>query len=135
MMQDLVSWTLLYVKNKDILQKKLLDYSVQDNALICNYTYGKHTYYIHKTLNESLINNLNNEYITLVCLNTKKNLLFVVKHWSKLIKYCKLSIVYANPEMNEKWVLHPYTHNRIADANSLKIGLQTMFESVQEVNE
>lgn len=132
---SLIEWTELFIKNKNLLHKTLSSLSVVKNALVCEYNYGKHTYYIFPELKQEILSSLNTKYTTIVCLNKKSNLSFITKNWNSFVKYPHLSIIFTNPSANEKWIICPHTHARIADHGSLALGLKTMFESIEEVNE
>jgi len=71
--------------------------------------------------------------LTLVLYNKAENVDIVVKHWAELVKRPSLSVLFANPHTNNKWVLTPYIHNKIADVKNLKRGLQSMYSSVEPV--
>ena len=70
-------------------------------------------------------------------LNSKENLDFLMNKWNKLIKFDKLTIFFVNPfsELEKKWFISPYVHNKICDKDSLKLGLKTMFETVESITE
>jgi hypothetical protein len=42
---------------------------------------------------------------------------------------------FVNPESatDKKWMIYPHTHHKISDPSSLKLGLESLFSTVQEV--
>ena len=75
--------------------------------------------------------------IFIVTLNTKQNLDFLIKSWKSFSSNEKLTLIFANPssELETKWIVKPYIHNRICDEGSLASGLKSMFDNVGPVNE
>ena len=71
--------------------------------------------------------------LTLVLLNKKENVDLIVSGWPHLIKKSNLSVLFVNPETNNKWSINPHIHDKIADKKSLKKGLLSIFESVEPV--
>ena len=61
----------------------------------------------------------------------------VFDNWDKLIDFKFLSVYFVNPwsSLDKKWVIYPYTHNRIADEDSLETGLKSMFEMIEPLTE
>jgi len=73
----------------------------------------------------------------MVTFNTKENFNVVIDNWKKLINFKHLSIYFVNPfsQLDKKWIIYPYTHSKICDEGSLKLGLKTMFEMVEPIDE
>lgn len=69
----------------------------------------------------------------LVVLNTRKNLDIVIQAWNELIKYPKLSIIFANPDSttDKRWIIFPHTHEKITERKALKVGLESLFLTVE----
>ena len=76
-----------------------------------------------------------NKSFTLVVLNTKDNFELVVEKWNNLVTLKELIIIFVNPfsQLETKWVISPYTHHKICDNHSLKLGLKAMFETVDPI--
>ncbi len=66
----------------------------------------------------------------IVCLNTKANVDTLIRSWEEFSKPDNLTMVFANPETNEKWLLKPHHHDKVADKKSLKQGLLSMSEAI-----
>ena len=52
----------------------------------------------------------------------------------KLSSLPMLSIYFVNPNSSteKKWIIYPFTHSKITEHSALKLGLMTLFESVEE---
>ena len=127
---SLLEWTIFYVKNKDIIRKEIKDYKILKNYIDFDYGNRKHTYYMQPTLDEETIKLSENGITTIVCLNKKENLNFIVSNWDKLTKNKTFSIIFTHPKLNQRWIIYPYTHNSVTEKASLKLGLQTLFEQI-----
>ena len=126
----LKEWAINYIKNKDIIDKNIKNIKENNRGFLVEYKHKKHYFIIKPDIHE--INNIKDDFISLVLFNTKKNLEFILNKWKKLIKYKKLSIYLINLNNNEKWALHPFTHNKVCINKKLKNGLITLFDSVGE---
>ena len=81
--------------------------------------------------NELLLPELNNLFI--FTYNTKNNLESLISMWDSIIKYKSLSICFVNQEskLEKRWIIHPYTHNKISERSALKQGLMSLFQTVE----
>lgn len=70
-----------------------------------------------------------------VTLNRKENLKFLLDSWKQIAAVKEISIIFINPnsQLETKWIIRPYVHNRICDDSSLKTGLKSMFDTVEEI--
>ena len=131
----LVDWTSNYIKNKDIMQKTLVDLEIKENHILCKHKNGQVTKYIvNPRLTQDAFSEIKDGQNVIVCLNTRQNIDFVINNWQKLISYKRLSIIFANPSINERWIIFPHTHNLISEKGAIKKGLLALFSSVEEVN-
>lgn len=73
----------------------------------------------------------------LVILNTTRNFKKIFESWDKLVKLEYLTLYFINPfsDLEKKWIIKPYIHDKICDKASLKTGLKSMFETVEVLNE
>ncbi len=132
-MLDLKEWTINLVKHRDIFSRRLIDFKVEKNTIEFNFKDKKHLYVIMPLLDDSINKYLKEEYITVVCLNKKENVNFLIANWNVFIKYSNLNFIFVNPNMNDKWSINPNIHERVSERETLALGLKSMFESVQEV--
>jgi hypothetical protein len=131
---DLVEWASAFIDNLDMFRRDLEKKVITGNEILCIYkAKGEHKYIIEPELKKEILEKIKKGSITLVCLNKKENLVFIINNWHDLIKNQKLKVIFVNPKLNLQWSLIPYTHNIISDPSSLKLGLKSIFESVPEV--
>lgn len=131
-------WTVSYVKHRDIIAKNITNIKEEQDRVVVKLKDKEQVFLIKPTVDDSFIQEINKDKnIGIVMLNSKENLDFLIKNWSKLIKFEKLAIFFINPfsEPDKKWFISPYVHNKICDKDSLKLGLKTMFETVEAITE
>ena len=131
-------WTVSYVKHRDILAKNIINIKEEQDKVIVKFKDKEQIFLIRPIVNDSVIEKIDKDKnISIVMLNSKENLDFLIKNWNKLIKFEKLTLFFVNPlsEFEKKWFISPYMHNKICDDDSLKIGLKTMFETVESITE
>ena len=131
-------WTVGYVKHKDMLAKNIVDIKEEQDKVIVKFKDKGQVFLIRPTADDSVIEKIDKDKnIGIVMLNSKENLDFLINKWNKLIKFDKLTILFVNPlsEPDKKWFISPYVHNKICDNDSLKLGLKTMFNTVESITE
>ena len=131
-------WAVGYVKHRDILTKNIINIKEEQDKVIVEFKDKEQVFLIRPIINDSVIQEINkDENIGIVTLNSKENLDFLTKNWNKLIKFERLALFFINPfsEPDNKWFISPYVHDRICDNDSLKLGLKTMFETVETITE
>ncbi len=134
----LEEWTINYIKNRDILLKSIKSIEESKNGwdIIVRKKEGKKYYLIRPKIKDlcEILEKLNDGDITVVVLNTKDNLDIIIGDWDKLKDCRKLCIIFANPdsELEKKWVLFPFTHDRVTEKASLKRGLKSLFQTVEQ---
>ena len=142
----LVEWTINFVKNKDIISKKIEQIENGKDGFDLYIKYKDREQYfiiITKIADiDSIIRKISgfvNEttYFSIATLNSKENFNIIVKNWNKLINFKFLNIIFVNPfsELDKKWIIFPYTHHKICDESSLENGLKAMFELVGLIEE
>ena len=123
---QLREWTVLYVKHKDLLARKLQGYEEKQDKLVFQFKdHEMHAYAMEKL--EAPPELTGKTLIT--TLNTDANIDFLLKHWSDFCKHAHLTVVFVNPEKNEKWFIIPHTHSQIADPN-VELGIRSLAENV-----
>ena len=138
----LLEWTISFIKNKDIVAKKIEKIENGKDGFDLYVKYKDREQYFIIVPNIADINSIvqrinNNSHFSIVTLNSKENFAIILKNWSKLIHFKFLNIIFINPfsELDKKWIIFPYTHHRISDESSLKNGLKAMFDMVEPIEE
>lgn len=126
MAQTLNEWTVIYIKNKDLLQRKLKGIEEKGSVLTCTYT-DKVQEYI---LQEQLDCRYEGKSVTFVCPAARNNLDYLLKEWKNLTQKKNTTIIFVNLENSEKCIINPSTHQFVADEESLELGLRSMFAQV-----
>ena len=143
-MFKLTEWTLHYIKNKDILLKNIEKIEEKKDRIYVTYRNKKSFFYICPQLNnlkevlDELTKEIKEYQPVLVMLNSKNNFDVLIKNWNIFVDFHPMFLViFSNPDskLDTKWIIFPGTHNMIADSKSLKNGLKSMFETVEEVPE
>ena len=125
---DLREWTILYVKHKDLLTRKLLGYKEVEGKVVFNFKdHAMHAYAMEK-LEVPLVEGKT----LLATLQTPENIKFLLKNWGKFAEHAGLTVVFVNPAKNEKWFIVPYTHAQIADPD-IELGIKSLAENVSYV--
>ena len=143
----LAEWTINFVKNKDIISKKIEHIENGKGGFDLYVKYRDREQYFIITPKiidaDGIIRKINNfaqskiVYFSIVTLNSKENFDVIVKNWNKLIDFKFLSIIFVNPfsELDKKWIVFPHTHHKICDEASLENGLKSMFGAVEPIEE
>lgn len=138
----LVEWTISFVKNKDIMSKKIehIENGKDGFDLHVKYRDREHYFMIAPIIDDidfMLRKVSGNAHFSIVTLNSKENFETILKNWGKLTGFKFLSIILVNPfsGLDKKWTVFPYTHQRICDESSLETGLRSMFEMVEPIEE
>ena len=138
----LVEWTINFVKNKDIVSKKIerIESGKEGFDLHIKYKDREQYFIIAPNISgiDSIIQRLNNNsYFSIVKLNSRENFNVILKNWNKMVNFKFLNIIFVNPfsGLDKKWIVFPYTHQKICDEASLETGLMSMFEMVEPIEE
>ncbi len=130
--EELKKWLKAYLKSR--LATSLVHIEESENTLFVEYTEKKHLYVIYPIFNEiaPLLDKVKSKEhsITIVALNTDKNVIQLVEWWDELAQYPQLSLFFVVPEMSEKWAIFPFTHNKITERKYLEKGLRAMAEGI-----
>ncbi len=129
---DLEEWTIQYVKHKDLLDNMLENYEKQEDKIRFNFEHMDHDYYIQPKLSKKVFDiEEDTERTTIVCRNEEENVDFMMQNWKEFTRH-EYTVIFVNPESNNKWIIQPHVHDRVADNEHLEEGLQTMFEQSKE---
>lgn len=133
---NLSEWVKNYLKNRDVFKNEILGFEKGEWSDIVVKKISEDLFVlVSEDLNEALKNKIKDENLIVACLNTKKNVDFLINNWNFFAKFKKLAMFFINPnsKTETKWILYPYTHNFIADEKTLSTGLKSMSEGVEEV--
>jgi hypothetical protein len=131
---NLAEWTSAYIDYLNCFKRDLISKKAEGNAIVCEYkAKGIVTYLIMEFMDAELLNAIGDGQYVIVCSNSKKNLDLLISKWQEYAKNRSLKVIFANPSANQQWTIVPYTHNMYSDPASLKLGLKSMFESIQAV--
>lgn len=138
LVDELTNWTESYLKNKDLLAKSIssIQHDKDGWTLEVIKKEGVQLFLIipHLESAEQITEHMREDTnACLVVLNTQANLDIVVKQWSKFVKFPKLCIIFANPKSSteKRWVVSPYTHDKITERKHVKKGLEALFWTVE----
>ena len=151
----LLDWTINFIKNKDIISKKIEKIENGKDGFDLHVKYKDREQYfiiaaniadidpiIKKIVSCERVRNeahshSTNSYFSIVTINSKENFDIVIKSWDRLIGFKFLNIIFVNPfsGMDKKWIVFPHIHHKICDESSLKTGLKSMFETVEPIEE
>ncbi len=134
----ILHWMKDYLKNADLIKKNIVSMKKEDDCLVVEYKDKTVKVYASESLSQLFGKLTQGDYKTkqFFCVfNTKENLNSLIERWNMAIGYPKLIIYFINPDsVNEnKWVICPYVHNKIADTQCLKQGLKSVSQSVDYI--
>ncbi|MEK6886838.1 MAG: hypothetical protein AABW88_03320 [Nanoarchaeota archaeon] len=137
----LKDWAVRYIKNKDIITKKIISLKENDNDFVVTRE-SEHKYVVVPYLKEikEIIKEIKKfeHGKTLICFHTKSNFNFLIENWNEFVELGRYFLVYfVNPfsKLDRVLSICPYTHQLISDEESLKLGLNTMAETVEFTTE
>jgi len=138
--EEFTDWAMTYFRNRDLVQRRIV--SIEKTSGECDILI-KHNDKEIKVLVMPEIESFDalnakldkDKHTTLVTLNSKNNFDIIVNNWKYFVELPNFYIVFSNPDSSTetKWIINPHVHSRIADEKSLKIGLKSMFDSVERI--
>jgi len=140
--QFLTEWLVHYLKNKDLLLRRIVSIEQDKEGADVLATFKDKKQYFTvcpfiKNVQE-LITALDKEkHIAWVVFNTAGNLSIIMEQWKQIAEFRNLSIYFVNPfsATDKRWIIFPHTHERISEKESLEAGLKALFESVEPLTE
>lgn len=127
---NLIEWTREYVKYKDIVHRRIEKIEEKENKILVHLKTGTvKTYICMYDLKSLDSKTLKDEVV--VTLNRKDNFAWLLNNWENLHQ-TQVMFHFVNLEKTESWAINPHLHQSIADKESLKPGLISLFESVPE---
>lgn len=116
-MNPYLEWAKKYFQHKDIFKQEIDSISQETNKLVM----------YKKNGSEEIVTTeqtTNKEKTTWVLLeNTREKLEEILKNWEIISKQQNTRLIFVDLDQNKFWLLHPYTHAKIADEKKLKEGL------------
>lgn len=136
-----MDWFSRYLKNRDLVFRKIAKLTEEDDRVITEMKDGKKTVYLVDPFPEDIVKSADFNpgegaaMKGLVIYHTKENFDNIVKSWDTLAGITGLTIFSLNPysTLDKKWIINPRTHALVSDADSLKEGLKAMFETVEPI--
>ena len=127
----LKEWMKTLLKNRDISDRNILSFEDNGSDFVVKRKDCDWFVFVRSEL-DGVSDFLRQGKVIVVTLNLRKNVDFLFANWSSLAKLDQLCFYFVNPAINERWVIYPATHDKIADKASLKQGLESLFLSVPE---
>ena len=138
----MVEWAINYEKHRDIILKKIknIDRNADGYNLKISYKENEKFILVMSSLanaEEIRFRLKEGRSVTIITLNSKQNMDFLIDNWKLLIDSPELTIMFINPFSltDHRWIIRPYIHNKIAENSVLKKGIKTMFEAVDSITE
>lgn len=128
-LDTLKEWVTHYIKSRDVIKREIVDISDKGDSLLVKYKDRERTFLIIPQISDlSLKNN-----ITIVVFNTLENFNWLLKSWKELVTFDDVNIYFINPESitDKRWIIFPHIHDKVSDSESLKLGLEALFNSVE----
>lgn len=137
----LTNWIQRFLQNKDLILRRYSKIErfpgKEDQIMITHKDGAKHFCVVVPfvgDLNKALEPLKEYEQCTLVCYNTKENFDVLVNNWERLVNFKKhFHVYFVNPFSNtlKQWAIYPHTHQIITQGQALKLGLTTLFQTVE----
>ena len=120
-------WTKIFIKQRDLIKREVINIEQTINGFVVTTKKGEQRTIL---VEEKLEAEMNEQVKMISCLNTKENVNFLTENWKVFSKQEDLIIIFANPTTNEKWLIKPHHHAKIAEEESLKQGLMAMYDAI-----
>ena len=124
----LKDWLITYLKNRNI--EKIEE---KGETVLVQYKDRDVTFYVRPFIKDFAEFAHQKKGTAIVVFNAKENLDAVFSSWKGIKENKLITIYFVNPlsTLETKWILAPYTHDRVSDVATLKQGLKSMFEMVE----
>jgi hypothetical protein len=123
-----------YVKAKDAFYKRLKGHDDRGDHILFEFTAESVPYYISDKLSDVDVHKLKDipkKFI--VCLNTLENVRYLIDNWQVYAQIQGLIIMFANPNINEKWLINTALHAKVTEPQDIEQGLLTLFNNIPSV--
>jgi hypothetical protein len=134
-MEVIMGWGASYMKHRDLVACKIKELKIEKDRLeIENKDGSKERVVGLPELSKMDIAGVKLPTI-FITLNRKDNLKFLGDKWKELSGKKEISIIFLNPDsqLDTKWIIRPFVHAKVCDDKTLKQGLKSMFETVDEI--
>lgn len=121
---ELKQWLKEYLRFKDIYDGEIKEIQDSKKGVEVIYEDRKERYAVYQRLAD-VDSPEDEEYICTQ--SSKENVDYLLSSWECFRKFSKLTIIFADPTANQKWVLKPYLHAKISD--NPKKGIISLFQS------
>lgn len=134
MTQNLEEWILQYRKHRDLVFRKIASIEGKNPILIRNKDETTEQIYVQSSCSTFEKYNKETTPTIIVVLNTEANIQAMLHEWDILAKNKYLSVMFVNPDAQgeKRWIIRPYTHNRISERAALKTGIMSIAEQVEK---
>jgi hypothetical protein len=131
----ILEWAENYFKSRDAYKKEIVKIEKQPDHLIISYKDRQEKIFAFSELSTSAEKNISNN-VSFITLNDKKNVDWLCNNWNKMTSINAFRVYFINPLSNtdKKWVINPHVHAKICDESALKLGMNTMFETVEPIS-
>jgi len=127
---SLKDWTQQFIKHKDVFERKLVKVIESATGFSVHRKDGIQAWHLFEQFK---VPPASKDQVTVVCLSTPGNVRAVVAAWKSLILFPRLTILFVNLELGEKWLLNPKVHDMIADPTTLEAGLMNLMNAANGV--
>ncbi|HDD70928.1 MAG TPA: hypothetical protein ENF94_02065 [Candidatus Woesearchaeota archaeon] len=129
---NLKDWLLNFLKSRSSFFGSDSSVEEKEDFIILKKESGVEFFFVKGLLDDSVRDRIAGckDKLTVVVLNKKANVDWLVNNWDFLIRFPRLCFMFVNPDVSEKWAIFPKTHDLISERNSLRKGLLSLFESV-----
>jgi hypothetical protein len=131
-MSSLLGWAKDYIMHRDLIHKKIKEIINQNNSFKIIYKDGSIAMlYACAELKRC---HAVGENAIFVVYNTKDNVEYLIESFYNFAKNKDLTLIFYNPHSNQqkKWLIKPWVHARIIEAEHLRQGIMSLFKSVDE---
>jgi hypothetical protein len=129
----LVEWIEIFLKNKDLIHRRIKSIKKLENSLIVTYQDREHIYIVVSQLNKDVLDKLNKNHCSIVCYNTKENIQFLKSNWQSFAELPKFSLFFVNPfsKVEKRWIIYPRTHQMLSD--DINQGIDALANGVEVI--
>jgi len=125
---DLYEWTKHYITFRDILKRQIVKKTFLSTSIVIEEKKETKLYLVMENLSEAIaiIKKAKDKTIIIATLNTIINCNKLIDNWDAFAKEAQLTVLFVDVVLNDKWSIHPSTHQHIADTKTLKEGILSL---------